>query len=103
MSPSDHRIHSIEELRSIVAPVAEKYGVDKVYLFGSVARGDCDESSDYDFCIVIPESFSLLKIGSFFYDLKEAVGSNIDLVWEDNLKPPLMEEVLHDRRLLYEA
>jgi predicted RNA-binding protein (virulence factor B family) len=29
------KMHSIDELRFLVAPVAEKYGVGKVYLFGS--------------------------------------------------------------------
>jgi predicted nucleotidyltransferase len=38
--PETKKIHSIDELKSLVAPVAEKYGAGKVYLFGSVARGD---------------------------------------------------------------
>jgi|GEM_PF-6570799 len=51
MSSTARKIHSVEELREIVAPVAEKYGVDKVYLFGSIARGDFNEDSGYDFFI----------------------------------------------------
>jgi predicted nucleotidyltransferase len=51
MSSEAHKRLSVEELRTIVAPVAHKYGVDKIYLFGSVARGDYDDDSDYDFCI----------------------------------------------------
>jgi len=42
---------SVEELSAIVALIAEKYGVNKVYIFGSVARGGYNENSDYDFCI----------------------------------------------------
>jgi predicted nucleotidyltransferase len=34
--------HSVEELISMVSPLAKRYGVGKVYLFGSVARGDSD-------------------------------------------------------------
>ncbi|MBQ7569540.1 MAG: nucleotidyltransferase domain-containing protein, partial [Synergistaceae bacterium] len=41
----------LEELKKIVAPIAEKRGVDKVYLFGSRARGDNRPDSDYDFII----------------------------------------------------
>jgi len=51
MSPTVHKRLSIEELRSIVEPIAKEYGVDKVYLFGSTARGDDGDNSDYDFCI----------------------------------------------------
>ncbi|MCL2149258.1 MAG: nucleotidyltransferase domain-containing protein [Methanomassiliicoccaceae archaeon] len=31
---------TFEELCRIVAPIAEKRGVEKIYLFGSRARGD---------------------------------------------------------------
>jgi len=34
--------YSVEELKAMVAPAAERYGVETVYLFGSAARGDSD-------------------------------------------------------------
>jgi len=37
MSSAIHKRHTIDELRTLIAPVAERYGVGKVYLFGSVA------------------------------------------------------------------
>ena len=40
--------YSIQELKDIVAPLAQKYGVQRVYLFGSYARRDMTESSDVD-------------------------------------------------------
>jgi len=80
MSSAVHKRHSIEELRLIVAPVAEKYGVGKVYLFGSVARGDYDEKSDYDFCIELGKIDCIFIFSEFFQDLRDAVGYEIDLV-----------------------
>ena len=96
---------SFEELKGIVAPIAEKHGVARIYLFGSRARGDSNENSDYDFCIVVPKSFDLMDIGSLLGDLKDALGSNVDIVCEDNLhkKPHFMEEMLRDRRIIFEA
>jgi predicted nucleotidyltransferase len=96
-------MYTLEELHDIVAPLALEYGITRVYLFGSRARGDNRDDSDYDFCIVIPKSFTLLNIGSFLYDLKEALNADVDLVWEDNLRPDMMEEVSRDRRLVFEA
>ena len=32
--------YSIQELKDIVAPLAQKYGAQRVYLFGSYARRD---------------------------------------------------------------
>ena len=34
------QVYSIDEIREIVAPIAKQHGVDKVFLFGSYARGD---------------------------------------------------------------
>ena len=42
------KIYTIEELKAIIIPIAKKYGIQKVYLFGSIARGDGDENSDID-------------------------------------------------------
>ena len=96
---------SIETLREIVAPIAIEHGIIRVYLFGSRARGDNHIDSDYDFCIVIPEDYDLIDIGGIMYDLQEAIGSEIDLVCEDSAvkKPSLMEEILRDRKILFEA
>jgi hypothetical protein len=41
--------YTIEEIKAIVEPIARKYGVARVYLFGSYARGDVIENSDVDF------------------------------------------------------
>lgn len=41
--------YTIEELRRTVGPIAESHGMRRVYLFGSRARGDHREDSDYDF------------------------------------------------------
>ena len=45
------KIYTIEELKAIIIPIAKKYGIQKVYLFGSIARGDGDENSDIDLSI----------------------------------------------------
>ena len=96
---------SFEELKVIVAPIAAKHGVARMYLFGSRAREDSREDSDYDFCIAVPKVFDLMDIGSLLGDLKDALGTNVDLVCEDNLhkRPYFMEEVLRDRRIIFEA
>lgn len=96
---------SFEDLRKIVAPIATEHGIIRAYLFGSRARGDNDKGSDFDFCIVIPEEYDLFDIGSFYHDLREAVGSDIDLVWEDNAvkNPSLMEEIMRDRKIIFDA
>ena len=102
MSPETHRRLSIDELRRIVKPVAEKYGVDRIYLFGSMARGDYNESSDYDFCIESSKMRSLLELSGFFRELKEAIGSEIDVVEKEALKGEFLNAVMSEGVELYE-
>jgi len=101
MSLHNGRKHTIEELRSIVAPIAERYGVGKVYLFGSVARGDHNEKSDYDFCIELGKIDSIFEMAGFFGDLKDAVGYDIDLVDTESVPPEFLKNIMNDGVVVY--
>ena len=46
-------IYTIEEIRAAVLPIAQKYSLKAVYLFGSYARGTATESSDIDIMAVM--------------------------------------------------
>lgn len=39
---------NIHDIQEIVSSLGSQYGVEKIYLFGSYARGDADENSDID-------------------------------------------------------
>jgi len=92
---------SIEELKEIVAPVAKKYGVNKVYLFGSVARGDFNEDSDYDFCIERGKIDCIFVLSGFFRDLRNAVGSEIDLVTTKSVNPEFLNTIMTEGVVIY--
>ena len=100
MSSKNHRL-SIEELASIVKPIAEEYGVTKVYIFGSVARGDDNEDSDYDFCIEKGKIRGLIELSGFFQDLRDAVGHEIDMVTTKALEPDFLRTVMTEGVLIY--
>lgn len=103
MSPAVKKRHSIDELRSVVAPVAERYGVSKVYLFGSVARGDCNDDSDYDFYIELDKVWDLITLSGFFLDLHCAVGSDIDLLDSISVDPDLLNVIRSEGVVIYEG
>ena len=48
----DNRIFTLDNIKALVKPFAEKYHVKEIYLFGSYARGEADENSDLDFLVV---------------------------------------------------
>ena len=53
-------IYTVDEIRKIVSPIAQKYGVAALYLFGSYARGEATVESDIDFEFTILEVFGAL-------------------------------------------
>jgi predicted nucleotidyltransferase len=75
-------VYTIEQLKERIAPVAAKYGLPAVYLFGSYAKGEATENSDVD--ILVDKSGTALRglfaMGGLYNDLSEAVGKPIDLV-----------------------
>jgi uncharacterized protein len=47
-----------ETVREVVRRLVEHYRPDRVYLFGSTARGNAGEDSDLDFLVVLPDDAS---------------------------------------------
>ncbi|MBQ8180066.1 MAG: nucleotidyltransferase domain-containing protein [Candidatus Methanomethylophilaceae archaeon] len=92
-----------EELSAMVSGIARRYGIRRVILFGSRARGDSGPGSDYDFCITPSEGTSVFEMGGFLTDMEEELGCGVDVVSDRNLDPGLAGRILRDGRLLYEA
>jgi len=104
-------IYTIEQLKERIIPVAEKYQLRAVYLFGSYARNEATEGSDVD--ILIDKTDSIVKgwiIGGLYSDLCESIGKQVDMVTtgaleQDNAKertPWLVENVLRERVKIYD-
>lgn len=105
--------YTIEEITSRVTPVAKKYGLPLVYLFGSYARGDATENSDVDLLVDLSgtDIDSLFKLGGLCNDLEEALGVSVDLVTLDTMDEPtdrrgqihFRETVRRERKRIYGA
>ena len=104
--------YTIEEIQKRITPVAEKYALSAVYLFGSYARGDATEKSDIDLLIDLSGSkICGLNYVSLYNDLEKALELPIDLVTTDSLEQPttrrgrlhFREAVQRERRMIYAA
>lgn len=49
------------KLREVVRRIVAAYQPQRVYLFGSIARGDADPDSDYDLLVVVPDDAALAR------------------------------------------
>ena len=94
--------YSVEEIKAIVAALAAQYGADRVYLFGSYARGDADSNSDIDLRID-KGSIRGLQMGRLAADLEDAFGMAVDLVPTGSLDSKFLQSISDDEVLLYEA
>ena len=81
-------IYTIEALKEMIAPIAKKYHLPAVYLFGSYARGTATEVSDIDLLVDTTGTSltSLLALGALYCDLEEALKKPIDLITISSLE-----------------
>ena len=78
----------LNELSRKIRPVAKKYNLRSVYVFGSYARGEENENSDVDILIDREGSdiHGLFGMSALYNEMKESVGKEIDLVTLQSLK-----------------
>lgn len=96
---------TIDQIKEIVKPIAAKYDLESVYLFGSQARGEATSESDYDFYIKRGKLRGLFELSGLFIDLKAALGKEVDIVLEPESKKKLddylVEGIKRDGILIY--
>lgn len=98
---------SIEEIKERTAPLFRKYNVEKAYLFGSQARGDATENSDFDIYVEKGNSDklnSLLGITSLRLELKERLNRDVDLITylnPDKANKSFRDNLMNERVVLY--
>ncbi|MBQ7681035.1 MAG: nucleotidyltransferase domain-containing protein [Oscillibacter sp.] len=92
----------IASIARIVTPIAEKYGVERVALFGSRARGDAGAKSDYDFVIRNGGIRSLFTLAAFLTDLENALHAPVDLISDTFSDREFLTKIQREEVPLYE-
>ena len=95
-------VYTVEQIAQRILPVAQKYGLKAVYLFGSYARGDADKDSDIDLRID-KGAIRGLQLGGLAADLEDALGIPVDLIPTGSLDSKFLNSISDDEVLLYEA
>ena len=82
----------LQLLKEYKALKAMQYGISKIGIFGSVARGEQTEDSDVDICVDL-ESPSLFNLVHIKEDLQQLFGKSVDII---RIRPDMNELLKKD-------
>jgi len=75
---------------------AEKHGVGKLRVFGSLARGEAKAASDIDLLVDLKPGRTLLNLSAFRREAAEILDLPVDVATADMLKQRIRDEVLSE-------
>ena len=98
-SDINNSVYTIKEIKTIIKPILNKYGITEVYLFGSYARGEAKNSSDIDIYCEKGNVKTLIDQGLLEEELEVALNKKVDIIFttsyiNDYFKTQIMEDMI---------
>lgn len=96
---------SMEEIKSYIIPVVQKYPVKKVILYGSYARGDASDTSDIDLVIESGGRLHNRKIFALGGDLLDVLPVRVDVydILEIENPSDMYENIRKEGVIIYDS
>ncbi len=85
-----------EVLRNTKTDLQKQYGVTDIGIFGSLVRREATSTSDIDILVQFEKPvsfFGFLRLENY---LKQLLGTEVDLVEKDALKPAIGKHILRE-------
>ena len=79
-----------EKLRSALPELRRRYGLRRVQMYGSVARGDARPDSDVDLLVEFDHVPTLFSIGRLQVDLEALLGRHVDIATPGGMHPRVL-------------
>jgi predicted nucleotidyltransferase len=89
----------LDRLRAEAPALREKYRLESLAVFGSMARGDDREGSDVDILVKFQGRADFDRFMGLKLDLEDLFERRVDLGTPDTLRPEMRDEV--ERDLIY--
>ena len=93
--------YTIDQIQSIVCPIAKEYGVSSISLFGSYATGNADAESDIDLKIEKGKVRSLFQLCGLRLALEDALQTPVDLITSESSDKGFLDRIAEEEVLLY--
>lgn len=92
-------ILTIKQIKNIIKPILDKYGINDINLFGSYARGEANSNSDVDIYCNKGKIKNLIQQGKMEDELEKALGKEVDVVFNSSkmdsyFKKQIMEDMI---------
>ena len=96
----------LSDLNNIVEVISRIHGIVGVFLFGSFARGDYDQYSDYDLLVIFQEKASMWQNWDALFQSVTSLNMNLHVIPEtiEELKtanPVFLDELSKHGRILF--
>ena len=96
-------IVNLQALQQLISEYFKTQPVKKAWIFGSFARGEATSLSDVDVLVEYEQGgVSLFRQAQIICDLEKLLDRSVDLVQEKLLRPNIRENIIRDRKLIYE-
>lgn len=79
-----------------IKELEDVFGVRKIAIFGSTARGDNTKKSDIDVIVELNKSIGFFAFIKLENHLKKILGKKVDLATKDSLKPAIKKSILKE-------
>jgi predicted nucleotidyltransferase len=81
--------------RDYILALANRYHIENVRVFGSVATGHATISSDIDLLVSLGRDADLLDLGGFYYDVQNLLKDHkVDIVPDDSIHWYVKDRIL---------
>ncbi len=95
-------MQTIMSIKEAIEPIAKEYGLKRVFLFGSYAKGTATEESDVDLLFEKGRKLTLLGMSGMLQDAREALDTQVDLVSAGGISEEFKNEIKGSEILIYE-
>lgn len=92
---------TIDEIKEKAVPIAKKFGLDELSLFGSYAKNKQKETSDVDFLIQCGDLKGYFQYFDLVGDLENVFKCHVDVIMDGIEDKDFLTHIKKEKKVLY--
>ena len=90
------KVYTLKEIKRIIKPILNKYGISDIYLFGSYARGEAKSNSDIDIYCDKGNIKTLIDQSELEEELENALNKEVDIIFTTSILDEYFKEQIKE-------